>query len=437
MVIKKSGKRPGFPSGFCLFLLSLLAIGVPDNVFAQFILTAELRPRTEFRHGYATLASEASQTAIFTSQRSRLNLLFNHERYRISLSVQDVRVWGDEGQLRDEPSMAAHALWGEIDFTPNLSLRVGRQELVYDDHRLLGNVNWAQQARSHDAALFKFRQKNWEVHLAAAYNNERETVFRSRYELANYRSLFFLWIHHQPHKNIQISTIGIADGFQGADAGIDETLYRYTVGPHLQVTAGKAGLTGTFYYQFGTDRSGTDLNAYMFALAAKYQLQRLTIHSGIDFLSGTDAFNTTNRKINTFNTLYATNHKFYGWMDYFTNIPAHTANGGLRDLFAGVQYKTSSRSALSATFHQFSLAENIVNPGAPETALKKNLGAEIDAVFNYNFLPDLNIQAGYSVLFPTGSMEALKGGDKDTYQYWGWLMITIKPEILKIALPGK
>ena len=34
-------------------------------------------------------------------------------------------------------------------------------------------------------------------------------------------------------------------------------------------------------------------------------------------------------------------------------------------------------------------------------------------------------------------MGVLKGGDKNVFQYWLWLMITLKPELLKIDLPDR
>ena len=42
----------------------------------------------------------------------------------------------------------------------------------------------------------------------------------------------------------------------------------------------------------------------------------------------------TDKKYNVFNTLYATNHKYYGFMDYFIDIPRHTYGLGLIDIHA-------------------------------------------------------------------------------------------------------
>ena len=81
--------------------LSLLTIGllVANIATAQFSLTGEFRPRTEFNHGYKTLASENQDWSIPTTQRSRLNLMFQKDIVKTKLTLQDVRYWGSQAQL--------------------------------------------------------------------------------------------------------------------------------------------------------------------------------------------------------------------------------------------------------------------------------------------------------------------------------------------------
>ena len=72
------------------------------------------------------------------------------------MSVQDVRVWGQDASSisnADGGKFGVHEAWAEIvlansadttvKFKPiqNLSLKIGRQELAYDDVRLLGNLD--------------------------------------------------------------------------------------------------------------------------------------------------------------------------------------------------------------------------------------------------------------------------------------------------------
>ena len=62
-------------------LLMLLFVFFTSNLSAQdegseFTLSGEIRPRTEFSHGYKTLVADENQKAsLFTSQRTRLNFI--------------------------------------------------------------------------------------------------------------------------------------------------------------------------------------------------------------------------------------------------------------------------------------------------------------------------------------------------------------------------
>jgi len=137
------------------------------QVQAQFTLDAELRPRFEYRHGYKTLFPDNVDPAAFVSQRTRLNTAYEIEKLSFYLSLQDFRTWGDVPQLNtaDKNGIGIHQAWGEIQLDPHFFLKVGRQEIVYDDHRIFGNVGWAQQARSHDALLINYHDSTLDSHL--------------------------------------------------------------------------------------------------------------------------------------------------------------------------------------------------------------------------------------------------------------------------------
>ncbi len=51
---------------------------------------------------------------------------------------------------------------------------LARQELVYDDQRLLGNLDWLQQGRRHDAIVFKLLHEGWHADLGAAFNQNTD-----------------------------------------------------------------------------------------------------------------------------------------------------------------------------------------------------------------------------------------------------------------------
>ena len=60
----------------------------------------------------------------------------------------------------------------------------------------------------------------------------------------------------------------------------------------------------------------------------------------------------------SFSTLYATNHKFYGYMDYFMNIPAGTKRSSLIDRYLRLGIVSAKKFKATLDVHHFYLANN-------------------------------------------------------------------------------
>lgn len=172
----------------CTVVLVFLA-GKPFHAEAQFSLIGQVRTRTEYRDGVGTLNLTGSKPAFFTSQRTRLTFAYKWDRILFNVSPQDVRVWGQDAATisnADGNRLSMHEAWADVtlmninDTTikakliDNLSFKIGRQELLYDDSRLLGNLDWAQQARRHDALLLKAVHKGWQVDLGVGFNQNND-----------------------------------------------------------------------------------------------------------------------------------------------------------------------------------------------------------------------------------------------------------------------
>ena len=61
--------------------------------------------------------------------------------------------------------------------------------------------------------------------------------------------------------------------------------------------------------------------------------------------------------------------------------------------------------------------------------LDRGLGSELDLQVDWQIMKDVKLSAGYSTMLGTSTMEAVKGGSKDSWQDWGWLSININPRI--------
>ncbi|MFL0353744.1 alginate export family protein [Xanthomarina sp. GH4-25] len=411
-------------------ILAILCIGLGMASYAQeFQVSAELRPRFEYRHGYKTLAVDSINAATFVSQRTRLNFGYKSEKLKAYISVQNVRVWGDVSTLAtsDKHGTTLHEAWAEVLLNNQFSLKFGRQEIIYDDQRMFGNVGWAQQARSHDALIVTYKPNdNNRIDLGLALSAEDETLFEVDYNVNNYKSFQYLW-YHTNLKNVGLSFLILNNGLAYNDENDEQQVdYNQTFGLHATLGKNKLKADASFYFQTGKI-ADTDVSAYNFALNAHYNIANsFNVGLGGEYLSGTD-MNATSSKLKSFNPWYGTNHKFNGWMDYFY-VGNHLASVGLIDINATIAYHKNKFSAKIMP-HIFSSAATIVNNVGDD--MSPGLGTEIDLVFGYNFSKDINFQVGYSQMFATESMEILKGGDKDATNNWAWAMITVKPSLFK------
>ena len=109
-----------------------------------------------------------------------------------------MRVWGSQTQLTppDGSLTTLHEAWGQLLFSDHFSAKLGRQEIIYDVHRMFGNVRWLQQARSHDALLLKFEDNGLKVDVGLAFNQDGVQSTTSFYTVANsYKTFQYLWGH--------------------------------------------------------------------------------------------------------------------------------------------------------------------------------------------------------------------------------------------------
>lgn len=418
---------------YSLILGIALSFLPQEELFAQFSLSGELRPRAEYRRGFGGLVNGDDQAAFFISQRSRLNAAYKHENFRFGLSLQDVRVWGDIPQLaRAGNSMLMHQFWGEYFFSENFSFKFGRQELVYDDARIFGNVDWAQQARAHDLALFKY-EADFKLHIGLAYNQSAENRTGTWYNTAGYKSMQFLWYNRQMGK-LTMSILLLNNGLQHdyVEDGIDtyKTVFSQTLGGRLEYKNQPLSVYTEAYYTTGKDAGNLDLSAYLFKLGGNYSLDNgFGLLAGWELLSGTGqdediaADKFTNQ---SFMPFYGTNHKFNGHMDYFY-VGNHTNSIGLSDVHAGFTY-SKAKYGTRLVAHFFGAAATVLNNQG--NAMDNALGTEIDLSVNYKLADKLTLSAGYSQMFGTETLQQLKGGDHKATNNWAWLMLTFKPVFL-------
>lgn len=396
----------------------------------EFKISAEIRPRLEYYHGYKQLAAPEQEHGLSISQRTRMNMDFKNSNFIVRISLQDVRIWGNQEQLvaNEDFSASIHEAWGEAIISPAFSIRLGRQEIIYDDHRIFGSVDWAQQARSHDAAVFKLKSDKFRAELALAYNQDganlkgTDNVPRA----TNYKAFQNLWMNYKFSDDFNASFLFLNNGTQIATGG---DAYSQTIGPRLSFDNKKIKAHATFYYQSGVDASVTTMKASYLGADVNYKLNDM-FAAGVGFerLSGNSQLDA-NDENKAFNPFYGTNHKFNGHMDYFY-VGNHINSVGLQDIFLQLDLKTKKFSA-GVQPHFFAAAADVNDPANPGTAMNKNLGTEIDLYFGFNLTKGVAFKGGYSQMFGTATMEAIKGGDKGEASNWAYAMVIFKPTLFE------
>jgi len=417
-------KKYGFP----LFVVAFLAI--TGTSYAQFTLSGEVRPRAEYRDGFKTFSSDQTDAAFFVEQRTRLVAGYKKEKLTLKLSLQDVRFWGGTSQIykADNALINFNEAWAQYDFGGGSSIKIGRQELDYDNARILGNLAWAQQSRSHDLVKYEFQgEDGFKLHVGAAFNQETVNaaaeparLFETFYSgVNNYKTMQFAWAH-KSYDSGKISFLFLNNGLQNADTTID---FSQTAGTFWNQRLGSLKLTFEGYYQFGKARN-MDVDAYMLALALGIPIGKHNVTLGGDLLSGSEP---GEEGINHFTPLYGTNHKFYGLMDYFFVGNAH-GNIGLTDIYLKTNWKVSEKTNLLVHYHYFLTPVEVSD--ADGSSMSSGLAQEIDLVLNHNIAKDINLKIGFSALDGSETLGLFKSGDDSTLNYWGWTMITFKPKFL-------
>ena len=447
-------------------LAGLFILLLSSDLFAQNVtIDGIFRPRYEYRHGYKTIFPEGAQAANFISQRSRLSLKFANDKFRVGLSLQNVGVWGETGTLSksDINGTAIHEAWGEILFSDNFSIKAGRQEIIYDDHRIFGSVDWTQQARSHDALLLRFNyEKTGKFDFGFAYNALTESLYRDPYTINNYKAMQYMhW--HKDFNSFGVSFLFLNNGrpyinaHDTTDTGIakENIAYTQTSGPRVTFKQDKFSANAALYYQSGKRTiiaglpTGNDTtmktSAVYFALDFAYQLHEMfSAGLGFEYLSGNNEkkiADSDNGKETekAFSPFYGTNHKFNGWMDYFY-VGNHFYSVGLIDIFIPLKFKKDKFAAMliphffqsAGTIYRQERDENwmpvVDDTGDPVMKeFGKGLGTEIDIAFSYSVSKPVAVKAGFSVMMPSESMQYLKNTQKDKLNSWGWVMLIIKP----------
>lgn len=406
-----------------IFIIILLSF---TTLFAQtddWKITGGLQIRTELD---GRDFSNKTYPVSFTSMRTRLGVSKNISgKAEFFVQAQDSRLFGQPmGTLTAINNIDLHLGYVKLNdlFETGVNLQAGRFEMSYGTERFFGAVGWHYIGRSFDGVKLSFGSKV-KSDLFVLTNN------RSFAYVANATTVTYPF-NAKPDTSFNIygfwSSFGLPTGkmdfFGYYEANrkksnlSDYDLSRLTAGLSYAGNYGDYTVTTEGAVQTGKV-SGKKNFAYFVSVSGDYKLGNANMGLGADILSGTDPMDTD--KYNSFDVSYGTNHKFYGFMDYFINVPANTSGLGLHDFYFKYNLKHGTHS-LSVDIHHFMSNKETVSG-------YNTYGQEADLTLRYNFVQGTILTFGTSIFLPSDLMKSAFSSasvERKDIAFWNYLMIT-------------
>lgn len=384
-------------------LVSALVVFSPIPAAAQQVqFQGQVRPRYEYRDPVGADRDD------FISMRVRAGLTSAlADNVSVLLQFQDVRLWGEEtNPLRDfradnfdlhQGYVTVSAIGGNA-----LAVRAGRQEMVLSEERLLGSVDWTQQGQAFDGVRVMAEPEGFKVDAFAFKLGEDTSDSDDSGWFLGGQGTFTVG-------NGALDLYGFFERMRGT-----ASTNQGTAGARWAFTSGSLNARLEGSYQFG-DRADQDVAAFMLGASAALRVNdRATVTLWYDYLSGDD--DPDDGEVGVFSTLYATNHKFYGFADLFLNIPAHTQGRGLQDLAIKGSLSATERTTLLLDLHTFRVAER-------GTLADAHLGEEIDFTLRHRVRSPLMLIGGLSYVLQDDALATIGRLDEDLV--FGYVMLNV------------
>lgn len=407
-----------------LFLvISSLSGSAQNDSIKKFLIEGEFRPRFEFRDGYRQLPTSDDLPAYFISGRTRLNFSYEKKRAAFHTSIQDVRIWGQDGK-NPSGGLGVFEAYARFKMGQQWWIKLGRQGVELDNGRLFARANWNQFSRTHDGIRLNHQTAKVRQSILLFYNQNKASLFGTDYPLNHYK---YLAVHHftyEPTENWTFKTLNSWDGYQ-ADGTTNTVYVRGTSGGRITYEKPKKwAITTAAYYQYGQLKSGLSVSAFYLQPEISAQFKKLKIRLGMEYSSGADNTTISNQS-RTFSTLYGVAFRFMGHLDYFTNLPNHTNQAGLINPYLLFDYRFTKKWRAKLDFHAFMSESKMVD--AEGIIAAPYLGTEVDLTLNYAINKETRVDFGFSAMQATSSMEILKGGNSNIIPVFSYLMLTWKP----------
>ena len=377
----------------------------------------------------------------FLFGRTRITAEYARPGLEARAVLQNKAVWGSSGNQ----AVNLYEGWVKLKAKNGLFAQIGRIALSYDDERIIGTNDFATAALSHDALRLGYEGHGHQLHVILAYNQNADSVYTNTYYTdgaEDYKTMQTVWYHYDVPEfplgaSLLFMNIGMQAGVPGSASNPPTTKYQQMYGGYLNFHPEFLTLEGSYYRQSGkivnTKMEFKPIKAWMASVKATIKpAKKYEFELGYDYLSGDDYVPVIHGGMmglpllaveGGFTPLYGSRSKFYGILDYY--YESAYINGftpGLQNTFAGVHFIPNDRLTVRAVYHYLATATQL-------RGLDRTLGHSVELQAHYDFTKDISLDAGYTQMVGTETMDRLRQGNTNKYARWAWFTLAVKPSL--------
>jgi hypothetical protein len=373
--------------------------------------------------GYRPNADDA-----YTLSRVRLNFTLSPQPWlRTVFQAQDAQVMGRNPKPDGPPYedtfdlRQAYVELGRKEGN-TFELRVGRQEFVFGEQRLVGHVSWLNTARSFDAVRAAYRHKDFRIDaFASSVVNVREAEFNRHTDGNNFHGVHGSFTSLVPRATVEPYVFWRLSRGLKSEAGISSKLDFKTVGFRW---VGKLPANFDYGVEMATQTGSLgpdDVQAWGGHWLAGYTVAKPAskprVFAEYNFATG-DA-NPTDQKREGFDQLYPTPHDKTGLADQVGWKNIHHVRGGL-------ELKPTAKLSASTSYHSWWLANahdglygvsGALVAKVADGSAGRHVGQEVDVQASYPLSPQIQIAPGYSHIFPGTFLKKASPGKAFNFAY--------------------
>ena len=388
-----------------------------------------LRVRGEFRErleGFDGLGFNETRDDLYWLTRLRFNAIVAPAKsLSFQAQIQDARVArktvGPTGAPFTAPFDLRMAFADVGSATSTVAARVGRQELVYGEQRLVGHVGWLNGARTFDAAKITFRTKAVSVDaFGASVVRTLPDEFDRSGAGNRFAGAYATTTALIPLGTVEPYVFWKRDVNLRGELGTVANLQHSTIGVRL---AGRMPARLDYGVEMAVQRGALgseDVRAW----AGHWQLRESLPGPGAVRLTGEYNFASGDRDPadgirGTFDQLYPTPHDKTGLADQI-------AWKNIRHARAGFEISPLKATPVSLNYHSWWLAETrdgVYNVGnaslarVPTGAADRHIGQELDVQITRAITPQIQVAAGYAHIFTGPFLKSTTPGASYSHPY--------------------